>query len=100
MNFMSQLDNKWKIGDIIYCIDKSNGFIEPYQIIYNYNFNSDIPTFRIESLLDGNRRRIILEKTKSIILDCPERMYGFDIDKLYDEYVKENESKQIYKESF
>lgn len=90
----------WQVGDIIYCIDKSDGFIEPYQVICKYDFHFNIAAFSIESLLDGNCKQIILDEDKSRIIDFPEKMYGFDIDKLYDEYAKEIESKQIHKAIF
>lgn len=87
---MSQLDNNWYIGDIVYRLDKSNGFIEPYEIIVilRDNILYDYASLIIESLLSGILLHVIFDKDKYKIIDLSRAMYGFDINKLYDKYIE------------
>lgn len=89
-SFMSQLDNNWHIGDIVYRLDKSNGFIEPYEIIAIFNdyVSYYYASLIIESLLSGILLHVILDKDKYKIIACSTAMYGFDINKLYDKYIE------------
>lgn len=89
-SFMSQLDNNWYIGDIVYRLDKSNGFIEPYEIIVilRDNILYDYASLIIESLLSGILLHVIFDKDKYKIIDLSRAMYGFDINKLYDKYIE------------
>lgn len=70
-SFMSQLDNNWYIGDIVYRLDKSDGFIEPYEIIAIFNdyVSYDYASLIIESLLSGILLHVILDKDKYKIID-------------------------------
>lgn len=90
MSFMSQLDNNWYIGDIVYRLDKSNGFIEPYKIIaiLKNNILYDYASLIIESLLSDILVHVIFDKDKYKIIDLSRAMYGFDINKLYDKYIE------------
>lgn len=84
---MSQLDNNWYVGDIVYRLDKSNGFIEPYKIISKYIIDNYAELI-IESLLDDTLIYAILDKDKYKIIVCSTAMYGFDINILYDKYIE------------
>lgn len=88
MNSSVKSDNEWKVGDIIYRIVLKSGYIEPYEIQRLHRNYCNVLVADIIGLFNGFSFPMCISDDKNRIVEFTDVIYGSDIDKLYNIYLR------------